>query len=133
MLPARLDFSLTQRLSQKARWVGKCLIWQGKPTNYGYGQIKVRGIMHAPHRLSYELYKGTILQGYTIDHLCRHRLCINPNHLEAVTRIVNVMRGNGTGAMNARKILCRHGHCFDRIWAGKRYCTTCWKINHQSK
>jgi hypothetical protein len=62
------------------------------------------------HRFAYEHYVGPIPKGLTIDHLCRFTLCVNPEHLEPVTNVENVMRGNGPCAMNARKTHCKRGH-----------------------
>lgn len=69
------------------------------------------------HRLSYELHKGEIPEGLEIDHLCRNRWCVNPDHLEAVTRRENIMRGDGPkklGELNSKKTHCKHGHPFDK-------------------
>jgi hypothetical protein len=62
------------------------------------------------HRWSYEHYVGPIPDGLTIDHLCRNTLCVNPKHLEPVTAVENVMRGEGVCAQNARKTHCKRGH-----------------------
>lgn len=65
------------------------------------------------HRIAYQLVKGEIPDGLQIDHLCRNRLCCNPNHLEAVTSRENTLRGFGSSAVNARKTHCINGHPFD--------------------
>lgn len=64
------------------------------------------------HRLSYEAHKGKIPKGLTIDHLCRNTICINPEHLEAVTNKENVLRGISFSAINAKKTHCLKGHPF---------------------
>ena len=46
------------------------------------------------HRYFYEKYKGKIPKGLVIDHLCKNRKCVNPNHLEPVSQALNVRRGN---------------------------------------
>lgn len=74
-----------------------CWLWQGsmnKTTGYGNG-FKIAD-EHLAHRVSYALVKGPIPTGLQLDHLCRNRRCINPNHLEPVTRRTNIRRGNGT-------------------------------------
>lgn len=89
-----------------------CWEWTGKICYYGYGifyQSPPDKRLRA-HRYSYELHKGPINKGLHIDHLCRNRKCVNPNHLEAVTRKENILRGNAPSALNARKTHCLRGH-----------------------
>lgn len=75
-----------------------CWIWALSLTPGGYGMERVPGSgpkVYA-HRASYERHHGEIPEGLQIDHLCRERACINPDHLEPVTQQENVRRGNGT-------------------------------------
>lgn len=72
-----------------------CRIWQRSTNNTGYGQIRINGKLHLAHRVAYERDRGEIPDGMTIDHLCRVRCCVNPDHLEAVTNTENVRRGRG--------------------------------------
>ena len=106
-----------------------CWIWQRARDRYGYGTIKRDGRNCCTHRIAYELIKGPIPAGLTIDHLCRVRACINPDHLEAVTNRENLMRGIGHAATNIRKTHCKRGHLFDDSNTyknkGKRYCRIC--------
>lgn len=69
-----------------------CWIWQGAPGLNGYGRMSVGDVLQYVHRLSYAQHVGPIPDGLTIDHLCRVRLCINPAHLEPVTREENTRR-----------------------------------------
>lgn len=70
-----------------------CWLWSGRvnPIN-GYGYFGPR----EAHRVVYEKAKGPIPPGHEIDHLCRVRNCVNPNHLEAVLPIVNKRRSTST-------------------------------------
>lgn len=105
--------SLAQRLWSKAPVdEAGCWVWQGGRSDTGYGTIRADGQTLLVHRVAYELVKGPIPEGLTIDHLCRVRTCINPDHLEAVTGRINILRGVGSAAQNARKTHCLRGHPF---------------------
>ena len=107
-----------------------CWVWTGHLV-MGYGQF---WISHTEpiraHRFSYLMAKASIPEGLQLDHLCRKKACVNPEHLEAVTQSVNLLRGN-TYLMNGnrKKTHCIHGHPFDlfnTIYEGnKRHCRTC--------
>ncbi len=70
-----------------------CWHWTGAKTDKGYGRFYLNGNKHA-HRISYELLIGPIPNGLVIDHLCRNPSCVNPAHLEPVTHVENVKRGD---------------------------------------
>lgn len=70
-----------------------CWEWLLRTQKDGYGQYKVRRKSYLAHRFMYELHKGKIPIEQQIDHLCRNRSCVNPKHLEAVIRDINVRRG----------------------------------------
>lgn len=107
-----------------------CWLWTGPTNEKGYGLTTVKGKTVRVHRIAYELWKGPIPPGLQIDHLCRTRNCFNPEHLEAVTPRENVLRGESSAALRARKTHCVHGHPFDDTntarWPdGTRRCLTC--------
>ena len=54
------------------------------------------------HIVAYEVAKGPIPHGMEIDHKCRMRCCVNPDHLEAVTGSINVQRGLGPETSSKR-------------------------------
>lgn len=82
--------------SRVDKTAGGCWLWNGFIYPNGYGQLKWkyqgRSDFNA-HRISYRIYKGEVPKGLEIDHLCRVRRCVNPDHLEAVTHQVNIIRG----------------------------------------
>lgn len=106
-----------------------CWQWTGHLDD-GYGHIRVNNKQGQAHRFSYEQFRGPIPDGMEIDHLCRNRACVNPAHLEAVTSVVNTLRGESFAARNARKTHCPSGHPYDdantRIdKRGSRVCRAC--------
>src|SRR3990167_5772169 len=107
-----------------------CWPWQAGLKGGGYGGFMIEdgrnGSTTGAHRAAWELLVGDIPEGLTIDHLCRNVTCVNPDHLEPVSIKVNVLRGRGPSAQNARKNQCPAGHRYDfRDNGGKRRCRQC--------
>lgn len=112
-----------------------CWIWTGAKIPEGYGSFQVEGRQQGAHRISYEETKEKIPDGYVLDHLCRNKACVNPNHLEVVTNRTNILRGESMAAQNARKIMCKRGHLLNSdnltptgLRKGERNCKKCMRI-----
>lgn len=112
-----------------------CWQWTGAISKKtGYGSISINGSSKLVHRVAYEAFVGPIPSGLVIDHLCRHRSCVNPAHLEPVTMRENVMCGIGPTAANSQKTHCVNGHPFTEanLWisaTGGRCCKMCSRLN----
>ncbi|MER7447815.1 HNH endonuclease signature motif containing protein [Microbacterium sp. NPDC097977] len=115
-----------------------CWIWQKSLQKDGYGQISVRGRMKLAHRVSYELHVGPISAGLELDHTCRVRSCVNPQHLEPVTSVVNTHRGLDAIGWRRGGGACRRGHertpdnCYTDS-RGKLQCRPCQRLNQARK
>ena len=102
-----------------------CWEWPTRIAPNGYGRIYHAGRDYYAHRVFYTAEHGPVEPTLDIDHLCRNRRCVNPAHLEAVTRKVNLNRGAGTGP---RKTHCIRGHSLADAYEDKRggrQCRTC--------
>lgn len=73
-----------------------CWEWQHQTIRNGYGRGSFGGVAKLAHRHYYEQARGPIPDGTELDHLCRNRRCVNPEHLEPVTRATNTRRGAAT-------------------------------------
>lgn len=106
-----------------------CWLWLGHIKSNGYGTLGVKmdgawKTMHA-HRICYEVHVGAIPKGSDLDHRCRLRCCVNPDHLEPVSRSENLAR---SPLMNRQttKTCCPLGHQYSGINSrGQRICREC--------
>ena len=97
-----------------------CWIWSGSRTREGYGHVNVGGTTTTAHRAVYERLVGPVPAGLELDHLCRVRACVNPDHVEPVTHLENVRRRRITYAAT-----CVHGHRRYVVRLGRRVCLDC--------
>jgi hypothetical protein len=85
-----------------------CWLWTGAKTSKGYGLLKIDKLNWRAHRVAYFL-KHDVMPPL-LDHICQNRLCVNPEHLRAVSNRENVLAGSGLPALNAAKTHCKYGH-----------------------
>jgi hypothetical protein len=87
-----------------------CWEWTGAKSN-GYGMVGMNNKVFGAHRVSYEMVFGKIETGMVIDHVCRNRKCINPEHLRCVSNRENVLENSeSAAAKNLKKTHCIRGH-----------------------
>lgn len=107
-----------------------CWEWSGAMWGNGYGKLSVS--MHGTrlaHRALYTEHRGPIPDGLDLDHLCRNRACVNPQHLEPVSRATNLERGL------AARGKCRNGHDLTAVGAlksGTQQCVQCWRDRYRA-
>jgi hypothetical protein len=117
-----------------------CWLWCGAMSN-GYGVVGggPRGMRWSSkaHRHSYEVLVGSTPDGLDLDHLCRVRNCVNPTHLEPVTRQENLARSPLTAHARKHATHCKRGHEFTEentaIAAGLRRCRACERYRYAIK
>lgn len=134
-----VDAAVVERFWAKVdrRSDAECWEWQAaRFLGYGAFGVPVPRRTVRAHRFAYELLVGPIPEGLDLDHLCRNRACVNPAHLEPVTRGENVRRGL-VGALRPPKTHCIHGHEFtpENTYenGGKRFCRSCERARGPAK
>lgn len=112
--PHAEDDQARQRFAEKVS-IGapdECWLWRAGLGTNGYGRFRL-GKHKQAHRVSFEWARHRIPDGLQLDHLCRVRNCVNPNHLEPVTSRENTLRGETLAAECASKTHCPQGHPYD--------------------
>lgn len=114
-----------------------CWIWTAGKYGSGYGAASFGNRTQAAHRVTYKLLVGPIPDGLDLDHLCRVRACVNPQHVEPVTRQVNLLRGETIPASHIVKTHCPKGHEYTsentRVYKGSRFCKQCHRDREREK
>ena len=104
-----------------------CWLWTGYVNAAGYGVLYGRfpdGCWQKKaHRFAFESKFGDVPRGLVLDHKCRTRSCVNPDHLEAVTDQENFRRGEKYEKL--RSGVCSRGHIVRIHWNGRGFVTHC--------
>jgi len=122
---------LKDRILEKTDRSGECWLWLGSRYLSGYGMLSIKSRATPAHRVSYQEFVGRIPEGFQIDHLCRVRHCVNPNHLEPVTQQENLRRAPYTASdLQRSKTHCPQGHFYagENLYVtptGGRACRAC--------
>ena len=105
-----------------------CFLWLGSTDSSGYGTFSIGSGKRSAHIVAWLLGGRELVAGLELDHKCRLRSCVNPDHLELVTHAENVRRGD-LGKARRNKTHCNKGHPLAgdnlRVFNGKRYCVIC--------
>lgn len=128
--------NLTKKTVSCWEWIGS----HGRIDGYGRFHVKAedgRWVVIRPHRYAWAMMNGPIPEFHDVDHRCRNRICVNPDHLEPVTRQENVRRADISEKLENLKARthCKRGHAYkdNSYWyKGARQCIGCRRINMRS-
>ncbi len=131
----RLRTEISDRLWRHVDRAEGCWNWLGSKDTKGYGKINSGGRFGHPlfaHRVSWELVNGSIPDGLEIDHKCRNRGCVNPDHLEVVTHQENLAR-----SVRYAPTHCPQGHKYTEentyVYKGRRNCRECRRQGYRKR
>lgn len=148
--PIAWDHELQERFDKFVIFTEDHWLWIGYiDPDDGYGRFKIDGVAERVHRLAYERWKEPITEGpkrMVVDHICRIKRCVNPDHLRLATYRVNAENSDSPIADNIRKEACDRGHPFTpentytvrggKTWPAGRACKTCrreWMRDYRAR
>lgn len=124
-----MDQSVLEYMDRRINKTAGCWDWTGSMYGNGYGRLRCASRQgELAHRVAYEMWVGPLVEGLTIDHLCRNKRCVNPAHLEQVTITENVRRSSRSQSQMSRTH-CPQGHEYTAsntlTYRGMRQCIAC--------
>ncbi len=127
------DQRLPRKFWERVKVTGECWLWIGAENGTGYGAFHATKKLQLAHRVAFATLVRFPDDTKVIDHLCRNKLCVNPQHLDEVPQIENVRRGNA-GKAQRERTHCPKGHPYNEENTyrapknGKRQCKECRRI-----
>lgn len=113
----------TKKIAEPFDVHNDCWIWTAAKDKDGYGRFQVGYRCTNAHRVAYELFVGPIPEGHHVDHMCKNKSCVRPDHLQVLTHFEN----SGQGRRD--KTHCPYGHEYSESntyrHIGRRHCKTC--------
>jgi hypothetical protein len=126
---------IQERLERYFQRGDGCWTWTGYANKAGYGMIGSGGDKSRPlmaHRVAYETYVGPVPPGKELHHLCRNKLCVNPEHLFPVSRLTHNRLPGHVQHKREQQTHCPAGHPWAEYrveWKGGRRCSECSRIS----
>lgn len=109
-----------------------CWEWSAEIDRWGYGRFSMLKKHWLAHRVAFSILIGQIPEGLQLDHLCRNRRCVNPDHLQTVTARENLARSQAPAHRVRRSGVCQKGHSdFTVTNKGRWVCRVCSAANQQ--
>lgn len=111
-----------------------CWFWVGAITSNGYGELRIDGKMVSAHRESFTRFVRPLLPTEIVHHKCRHKSCVNPDHLQACTHKTHP---DASSSINKRKTHCPRGHEYTEANTRHmknrvgRQCRACHNLNQK--
>lgn len=104
---AKRDLAIHRIMKRVRKMRSGCWMWTGSKCDRGYGIARMFGSVYMVHRLYFTLVSGPVDTSLDLDHLCRTKACLNPAHLEPVTKRTNIRRARGFFGPDTH---CCNGH-----------------------